>query len=581
MIPAHNLTRSPYHLRCPRHERGWVSTARILDAREAATLRWASRYAIEYFDPTHEPGNPTVLVVRTILRNSVFNNHAAHMRDQKNRLCMNPDGTAIVHPEDALGDGGLGALRGEDPAAEGRGEDEDEDHDAPSLTPSQRLALLAPNNPLNALLMKPTYTPEEIREQLKGTGMDEALSMYNLETILANNKERGGTITSPALLRGLTEISAGGANAYGGAVAWKESEEKERFCVSRQPFDRSFNPHRSLTAETHPLSAVAFDKGLASHIHYTDEMQRIVSAVARSERLGEVAAALLGVPKSVGVRLYASSLYNKRSGDWYTPWHWDNIASPFDKPLVTCWIALNAADPTMGSLAFASGSHKRAEQDNVRQQWTHPDVERAYPGALEPLGTRMWPGDATWHHGGTLHAAWRNEGTRTREGIAITYVAANARLRSGAQLSESIRADDIATWAEWLPRSEFYEHGGRQLRGCVAFYLLLFFHVSCDSILAARRTRGWVATRLSHQLTNAPPPSRSSSFFLLFSFLRRGHNVMQMGCGRTLLACRLGQRWWRIFAETRGREAAAATQNAREEEAANGAEKGGTTQSEN
>ena len=67
---------------------GWVSTARILDAREAATLRWASRYAIEYFDPTHEPGNPTVLVVRTILRNSVFNNHAAHMRDQKNRLCM-------------------------------------------------------------------------------------------------------------------------------------------------------------------------------------------------------------------------------------------------------------------------------------------------------------------------------------------------------------------------------------------------------------------------------------------------------------------------------------------------------------
>jgi hypothetical protein len=459
-------------LRRHMHEKGWASTASILDAREAATLRWASRYAIEYFDPTHEPGNPTELVVRVMLRNSVFNNHAAHMRDRKNRLCMNPDGTEIVHPEDALDDGGLGALRHADPAAEVEEEEEEEGGEAHRLTPSQRLARLAADNPLNELLMKPTYTPEEIREQLKGTGMDEALPMYNMEKILAKNKERG-TMTSPALLRGLTHISAGGANAYGGAAVWKASEESERFCVSRQPFDRAFNPHRALTAETHPLSAVAFAKGLSSHIYYTDEMQRIVTAVARSQRLGEVAAALLGVPKAVGVRLYASSLYYKRSGDWYTSWHWDNIASPFDKPLMTCWIALNAVDRSMGALTFASGSHARAEQDDARQRWTHADVERAFPGALEPRGARMWPGDATWHHGGTLHAAWLNEGERTREAIAITYVAANARLRSGAELSESIRADDIATWAEWLPRSEFYEHGGRQLRGCVASCQLL------------------------------------------------------------------------------------------------------------
>ena len=63
---------------------------------------------------------------------------------------------------------------------------------------------------------------------------------------------------------------------------------------------------------------------------------------------------------------------------------------------------------------------------------------------IEPTNHRLWPGDATFHHGSTLHAAWRNSGSSTREAIAIVYVPANARLRPGRELNESIRQGEPA-----------------------------------------------------------------------------------------------------------------------------------------
>ena len=63
---------------------------------------------------------------------------------------------------------------------------------------------------------------------------------------------------------------------------------------------------------------------------------------------------------------------------------------------------------------------------------------------IEPSNHRLWPGDATFHHGSTLHAAWRNSGSSTREAIAIVYVPANARLRPGRELNESIRQGEPA-----------------------------------------------------------------------------------------------------------------------------------------
>ena len=73
-------------------------------------------------------------------------------------------------------------------------------------------------------------------------------------------------------------------------------------------------------------------------------------------RFAKAAADLLGVD---GVRLYHDQALLKEPGGGHTPWHQDQFYWPFDtEKTITMWMPLADLDPAVGSMTFATGSHR-------------------------------------------------------------------------------------------------------------------------------------------------------------------------------------------------------------------------------
>jgi hypothetical protein len=171
-----------------------------------------------------------------------------------------------------------------------------------------------------------------------------------------------------------------------------------------------------------------------------------IAAVARE--LAPHASALLGTPR---VRLYQDSLFIKRVGDGPTPWHSDLAMAPLDtNDFVTAWVPLHAvpADEDGGSgLVFASGSHR----DVALHFWhgdPEQDVDASSRGYEEDGGKALAVGDATWHHGWTLHACSGNGLSKPRRAMAFSFFADGAtRLRKPRR---SVHDEDAESYQAWI-----------------------------------------------------------------------------------------------------------------------------------
>lgn len=139
-----------------------------------------------------------------------------------------------------------------------------------------------------------------------------------------------------------------------------------------------------------------------------------VAAFVTDPALARIAAALLGAP---AVRLLHFCGFFKPPEGSATPWHRDLDFIPLaTERVVSAWIPLIPVDPTMGVLAFATGSHK--------------DRSRAAPPQNFPqiASGRLAPGDVSFHLGCTLHSAGPNSSERMREVIAVSFYADGARI---------------------------------------------------------------------------------------------------------------------------------------------------------
>ena len=120
-----------------------------------------------------------------------------------------------------------------------------------------------------------------------------------------------------------------------------------------------------------------------------------------SKGLGKIAADLLGVN---AVRLYQDSMFVKRPGDGPTLWHSDLHMTPFDtNNFITVWIPLQdipSFDDGGSALTFASASHR----DFAAHFWNDPHQDLGEGRYQECDYDEMKIGDATWHHGWTLHS---------------------------------------------------------------------------------------------------------------------------------------------------------------------------------
>lgn len=194
-----------------------------------------------------------------------------------------------------------------------------------------------------------------------------------------------------------------------------------------------------------------------------------VRELCLSTCMAEAASILINTPT---IRLYQDSLFVKRVGDGWTPWHVDARMAPFDTPnMITFWVPLQSVPiPKKGGtgLLFVDGSHS----DFALPYWNGVDgdeydrLENRYGkdgGVSHHMPLDM--GDVTVHNGWTLHcadAADYSEKDEDRYAFAITYVDGRAEVREDVLSSECSRAsdkEDVWSFRSWVeevkPRTKF------------------------------------------------------------------------------------------------------------------------------
>ncbi len=154
------------------------------------------------------------------------------------------------------------------------------------------------------------------------------------------------------------------------------------------------------------------------------QRDELVREFVFAPRFAQVAAELLGVD---GVRLYHDQALCKEPGGGLTPWHQDQRYWPLDTDrTITMWMPLVDVSDAVGTMSFASGSHRHGELG----PWVIGDESEA--GFAEIVGRMgfdvethgvLRAGDATFHSGWTLHRAPANDTATLRSVMTVIWFA--------------------------------------------------------------------------------------------------------------------------------------------------------------
>jgi ectoine hydroxylase-related dioxygenase (phytanoyl-CoA dioxygenase family) len=163
-----------------------------------------------------------------------------------------------------------------------------------------------------------------------------------------------------------------------------------------------------------------------------------------SRRFAKVAADLLGVE---GVRLYHDQALFKEAGGGRTPFQQDQFYWPFDTDkTITMWMPLVPVTAEVGSMTFATGSHKLGYlgeydiSDESERKFQEMIAEQGLP--LDTHG-ELAPGDATFHTGWMLHGAPPNPTGNLRSVMTVIYYADGAR---AVEPDHMFRQYDLQMW---------------------------------------------------------------------------------------------------------------------------------------
>ncbi len=169
-----------------------------------------------------------------------------------------------------------------------------------------------------------------------------------------------------------------------------------------------------------------------------------VARFVLARRFAKAAADLLGVD---GVRVYHDQALFKEAGGGRTPFHQDQYYWPLDGDrTITMWMPLVDVTAEIGSMTFASGSHRLgflgeyAISDESEAAFQTMIADRGLP--LDTHGA-MAAGDATFHAGWTLHGAPPNPTGVLRAVMTVIYFADGLR---AVEPDTPARAFDLTVW---------------------------------------------------------------------------------------------------------------------------------------
>jgi len=237
-----------------------------------------------------------------------------------------------------------------------------------------------------------------------------------------------------------------------GHICLRDVASTEEIRTYREVISKSVEKHSKKLAplEERDTYGKAFVQVMNVWEH-SEDVKKFVLA----KRFAKVAAELLGVD---GVRIYHDQALYKEPGGGHTPWHQDQTYWPIDTDkTITMWMPLADVTEEMGSMSFATGSHKKGYisklgiSDESHQTLGDYISANQFP---EVTYGAMNAGDATFHYGWTLHSAPGNPSSQTREIMTIIYLADETRV---AETDNEARKNDLKQWMPGLKTGDLVD----------------------------------------------------------------------------------------------------------------------------
>ncbi len=167
-------------------------------------------------------------------------------------------------------------------------------------------------------------------------------------------------------------------------------------------------------------------------LHYRPKVHTILRspmALASDPRVLDLVEAMIGPD----ILLYNATYIIKEPGSHaHVSWHQDLTYWGFDgDDQVTFWLALSPATAESGCMRMVPGSHRQGRRDHeVTQDETNVLLQgQTVPGVSEAAAVTcaLQPGQASFHHGWTLHASTSNASRDRRIGLNVQYLAPSMR----------------------------------------------------------------------------------------------------------------------------------------------------------
>lgn len=151
------------------------------------------------------------------------------------------------------------------------------------------------------------------------------------------------------------------------------------------------------------------------------------------------------------ILLYHNTSWLKQEADQaYVSWHQDNIYIGMDPcELLTFWIALTPSAEENGCMQVLPGTHKMGQlplgEPDLRDSNMLPSgaISAFDYASVEPVSMPLAPGEASIHHGFTLHGSLPNVADQRRMGVTFLYIPAHVGQKGSRRTSAMlVRGED-------------------------------------------------------------------------------------------------------------------------------------------